>query len=87
MMPEHRNPLCIPPHGTARGAQVEMIDRQAARLVELDGQLASARGKLHDANNLLTCSLGALQMIAVLLGLDDDATPPQIIDAAQRRLR
>lgn len=87
MTPLLRNPLCIPPHGTPRGSQVEMIDRQAARIIELDGQLANERGKLHDANNRIQCAEGALEMIASLLGLDSDASGPQVLAAAIARLK
>lgn len=83
----HRNPLCIPPHGTPRGSQVEMIDRQAARIIELEGKLTNERAKLHDANNRIQCAEGALELIASLLGLDADASPPEVLAAAMARLK
>jgi hypothetical protein len=87
MTPEIRNPLCIPPHGTTRGSQVEMIDRQAARIVELEGQLVCERAKLHDANNRIQCAEGALELIASLLGLGTDASAPEVVAAAMARLK
>jgi hypothetical protein len=85
-MLEHRHPACIRPHRETASA-ADFADRQAARIADLEGQLASARGRLHDANNHLTCSLGALEMIASLLGLPNDATPPAVLAEAMRRFR
>jgi hypothetical protein len=88
-MPERaRHPLCIgPAFDTARGSQRDMIDRQAARILELEGQVANERGRLHDANNKLTSLQCAIGMIAMLLGLNADTSPPEVLAAATRRLK
>jgi hypothetical protein len=82
---EIRNPLCVAARGSTRSAQYEV--EQGARILELEGQLANARARLHDANNDLTAASGALQMIATLLGLPDTARPARVVDAVLARLR
>lgn len=82
---EIRNPLCVAARGSARSAQYEV--EQGDRILELEGQLANARAKLHDVNNDLTAASGALQMIAALLGLPDTAKPARVVDAVLARLK
>lgn len=85
-MLEPRHPRCIRPHSETATA-ASMVDRQATRIVDLEGQLASARGQLHDANNRVQGAEGALELLASLLGLDARAKPAQVVAAAMARLK
>lgn len=81
----HRHPRCVTP--AAGTPATSLVDQQAARIVELDGQLASVRGKLHDARNELTAAGGALRILALRLELSEDTPPARIVDAAIARIR
>lgn len=92
-MPEYiRNPLCQRP--VSATSSMDWMNEQAARIVDLDGKLANARGRivdlerdLHDANGETTRFQGAVQLIALMLGLDADAPPPEVVAEARRRLK
>ena len=91
----HRHPRCITPAlGTPATTSAALVEQQAARILQLDGETASARAQivdlkeqLHAANNRITKAEGALQLIAQELGLPDDATPPQVVQAVIARIR
>lgn len=87
----HRHPRCVTP--AAGTPATSLVDQQAARIVELEGQLATARGrnvdlerKLHDANNDLFAARGALEVIGLKLDLPGDTKPARVAEAALRRL-
>lgn len=82
---DHRHPRCVTP--VSGVPSTGLADQQAVRIVDLEGKLASAVGKLHDANNRITLVEGALELIASLLGLPADATAPQILTEAMRRIK
>jgi hypothetical protein len=49
--------------------------------------IEAQRREIHALNNRLVRSEGALQLIALALGLPADTQPPEIVAEAQRRLR
>lgn len=98
-MPEYiRNPLCqrpvhVRPHAETQTA-ADFAEQQAARILALTGQVASQGGRIvdlerdvHKANNQTAVFQGAVQLIAMLLGLDPDAPPPEVVAEARRRLK
>lgn len=85
-MPEYiRNPLCQRPASTS--SSMDWINEQAAQILELKAKLEAAAGREHKANNETTRFQGAVQLIALLLGMDADAPPLEVVAEARKRLR
>lgn len=92
----HRHPRCVPASGVTppSGApSADLATAQSARILELHGELAGARARIVDLEershryaNRVTAAEGAMRLIALELGLAEDAEPLPIL-AAIRRLR
>lgn len=86
----HRHPRCATP--VAGVPAQDVIGQQEAHILELAGELARARARIvdletaeHDLRGRLTRAEGALQLIALKLGLPEDAPPAEILAAVRGR--